>query len=326
MNMVRRPLIVALDDQPEGIRELMLGLKPEGFDLWFFGGDASDLQEKLSAADYVLVERDPLTAGQIAISKNLKLIQKCGRGMEGIDVPAAHRRGIPLCCTSGANSQATAELAVALMLAVYRRLCDVHSALKDGRWLKFEVRLTSHELHGKTVGLLGIGNVGRSVARIAGAGFGCNVLYNSHRRLGPEVEEELHMAYLPMDELLRRSDIVSLHLPLTPKTRGSIGARELALMRATSVLINTSRGPIVDEPALADALRRGTIAAAGLDVFEKEPPEPDNPLLKLDNVVLSAHCGGGTLETMTRVFQRAFRNIQRVERGEPLPEEDVIRA
>ncbi len=323
--MSQRPLILSLDEQPPEIADLMLRLKPPSFDLEFVGEGGAGLWERLPQADYVLIERARLTEAHLGAAKRLKLIQKCGRGVEEIDVAAAHRLGIPICCTSGANSQGTAELAIMLMLAASRQLCRVHSALREGRWLKFEVRLSSHEIHGKTVGLLGIGNVGKRVARILTAGFGCNVIYWSRRRLDPDLECELGIEYSSLDDLLRRSDIVSVHVPLTPETRGLVGAREFGLMKPSAILVNTSRGPIVDHDALVEALRGKVIACAALDVFDREPPDPADPLLRLENVVLSPHCGGGTVETMTRVFQRAFANIERTHLGEPLPEEDLVR-
>ncbi len=321
----RRPLILSIDDQPPKVRDLMEHLKPEGFDLLFPSANRLELLEQIARADYLLVERARLTDELLAAAHKVRLIQKCGRGVEDIDVAAVSRLGIPLCCTPGANSIGTAELTVALMLAVYRRLCTLHAALRGGRWLKFDARLSTYELRDKAVGIVGAGSVGQEVARILTRGFRSRVSYYSRRPLPPDVENDLSLVYRPLDRLLHESDIVSLHIPLTPETRHIINARRLAQMRPTAVLINTSRGAIVDEKALIEVLRDGTIAGAGLDVFEREPPDPSNPLLHLENVVLTPHCGGGTMESMRRVFARAFDNISRVERGEPLPQEDIIK-
>lgn len=322
--MNRRPLILSIDDQPPKIRDLMEQLKPEGFDILFPGANEPGLRENISRADYILVERARLTRDLLATARKVKLIQKCGRGVEEIDVAAVSRLGIPLCCTPGANAIGTAELTIALMLAVYRRLCELHTALREGQWLKFEARLSTYELHEKAVGILGVGSIGLEVARILTHGFRCRVSYFSRRSLPSEVENNLSLVRKPMDQLLRESDIVSLHIPLTGETRHIIGARELANMKPTSVLINTSRGAIVDERALVEALRENRIAGAGLDVFESEPPDQSNPLLQLRNSVLTPHVGGGTLESMSRVFARAFSNISKMERGEPLPQEDIV--
>jgi phosphoglycerate dehydrogenase-like enzyme len=177
----------------------------------------------------------------------------------------------------------------------------------------------------KTVGLFGGGSIGRAVAKRLHHGFECRVLYYDVCRLSPETEAALGMTYTPAEALLRQSDIVSLHVPLTPETRGMIGVKEFALMKATGVLINTSRGGVVDEPALIEALQKGIIAAAGLDVFAKEPPDRDNPLLQMDNVVVTPHNGGGTVDTMKRIVAHAFDNILKVERGEPLPVVDRVK-
>jgi phosphoglycerate dehydrogenase-like enzyme len=312
------------DDQPADMKEVMLALVPEGFDLRFNSGDRAEMMAELARADYLLVERCRVTDEILRGAPNLKLLQKCGRGVEIIDVAATQRLGIPLCCTSDANSDGTAELAVALMLAASRRLCFVHENLRQGKWIKFEMRRDAHELTGRTVGILGAGNVGRRVARIVSRGFNCRVLYNSRRRMPPEVEQDLGTIYCSQEDLLRQSDVVSVHLALTPETRHLIDAERLALMKPTAILVNTSRGLVVDEKALVEALKDGVIAAAGIDVFEKEPPDADNPLLKLPNVALSAHCGMGTVETISRVYGHAFGNIVKRENGEPLPEEDVI--
>lgn len=323
--MDNRPLILSIDDQPPKIRNLMERLKPDGFDLLFPGENRADLSEWLARADYLLVERATLNADLLGAARRLKLIQKCGRGVEEIDVEAVSRLGIPLCCTPGANAIGTAELTVTLMLAVYRQLCRVHAALREGRWLKFDVRLSSYELHGKTVGIVGMGSIGQEVARILTSGFRCRISYYSRHPLKPEVETSLSLSYSPLDHLLRESDIVSLHIPLTTETHHLINKHRLTQMKPTAVLTNTSRGAVVDEKALIEALRDGTIAGAGLDVFEIEPPDPSNPLLHLENVVLTPHCGGGTAESMKRVFARAFDNISRVERGEHPHQEDIVK-
>jgi phosphoglycerate dehydrogenase-like enzyme len=151
------------------------------------------------------------------------------------------------------------------------------------------------------------------------------VLYSDISRLPHETETALGMIHTPLEELLRQSDIVSVHVPLTPETRGLMGAKAFAMMKPTAILINTSRGGVVDEPALIEALQKGTIAGAGLDVFAKEPPDRDNPLLQMDNVVVTPHYGAGTVDTMKRIVGHAFDNILRVERGEPLPEADRVK-
>jgi phosphoglycerate dehydrogenase-like enzyme len=323
----RRPVVLCLDMLPAAMRELMAGQKPEGLDLVFV--DTSEEGEKIAKAreaDYILCSWTPVSGEVIEAAPRLKLIQKYGIGVDKIDLRAAARRGVPVCIAAGVNAVAVAETAITLMLAVYKRLCLAHNSLRAGQWLKWELRTGCYELWKKTVGLIGGGAVGRAVAKRLSQGFECRVLYYDLLRHPQDQEAALGMAYASMQELLRQSDVVSLHVPLTPETRGMMNASTFSLMKPTAVLINTARGGVVDEPALIAALRKKTIASAGLDVFAKEPPDRDNPLLQMDNVVVTPHNGGGTVDTMERVIGHCFQNVLRVERGEPLPEEDRVKA
>jgi phosphoglycerate dehydrogenase-like enzyme len=223
------------------------------------------------------------------------------------------------------NSVAVAETAITLMLAVYKRLCVAHNSLRNGQWLKWELRTGCYELWHKTVGLIGGGAIGRAVAKRLNHGFECRVLYTDLFRLAQETEKAMGMTFTSLEDLLREADIVSLHIPLLPETRGLIGAKAFAMMKPSAVLINTARGGVADEPALIEALQEKAIAGAGLDVFAKEPPDRDNPLLRMDNVVVTPHNGGGTVDTMKRIIGHGFDNIMRVERGEPLPEADRVK-
>ena len=324
--MANKPLVFCVDLLPGAMRDLVAGQKPAGVDLIF--AETAEETERVARAreaDFILCSWTPVSGQVIEAAPRLKLIQKYGIGVDKIDLAAAARRGIPVGIAAGVSAVAVAETAITLMLAVYRRLCLAHNSLRAGQWLKWELRTGCYELWQKTVGLLGAGHIGRAVAKRLSHGFECRVLYYDVSRLPQETEAALGMTYAPLDELLRQSDIVSLHLPLLPETRGLMDAKRFALMKPTAVLINTARGGVVDEPALIEALRNGTIAAAGLDVFAKEPPDRDNPLLQMENVVATPHNGGGTVDTMIRIFGHAFDNILRVERGEPLPEADRVR-
>lgn len=325
--MTRKPVVLCLDLLPPAMRELMAAQTPEGLDLLFI--ETPDEQEKIAKlreADHLLCSWTPVPGSLIEAAPGLKLIQKYGIGVDKIDLDAAARRGVPVCIAAGANAVAVAETAITLMLAVYKRLCVAHNSLRDGKWLKWELRTGCYELWQKTVGLIGGGNIGRAVAKRLAFGFECRVLYHDAFRLLPETEAAHGMTHVSMEELLRDSDIVSLHVPLTPETRGLIGAKALAMMKPSAVLINTSRGGVVDEPALIGALQKGVIASAGLDVFAQEPPDRGNPLLSMENVVTTPHNGGGTVDTMKRIVHHAFGNILRVERGEPLPAADRVNA
>jgi phosphoglycerate dehydrogenase-like enzyme len=324
--MERKPVVLCVDILPPAMRQLMAGQRPEGLDLVFAeAATEEDRITKARDADYILCSWTPVSGRVIEAGQKLRLIQKYGIGVDKIDLQVAARRGIPVCIAAGVNAVAVAETAITLLLAVYKRLCVAHNTLRAGQWLKWELRTGCYELWQKTVGLIGGGAIGRAVAKRLSHGFECRVLYYDVSRLPPETEAICGMVYTSLEELLRQSDIVSLHVPLTPETRGLIGEKTLAVMKPTAVLINTSRGGVVDEPALIAALQNGRIAAAGLDVFAKEPPDRDNPLLQMDNVVVTPHNGGGTVDTMKRIIGHAFGNILKVERGEPLPKADRVK-
>jgi phosphoglycerate dehydrogenase-like enzyme len=247
---------------------------------------------------------------------NLKLVQLLSAGYDRCDIEAARRAGVPICNNGGANSTAVAEHAILLMLAVCRRLIWQHSNVAAGRWrgnAVEDVRL--YELKGRTLGIIGLGTIGKKTARLAQA-FGMSVQYYDIVRLTEERADDLGVRFALFDEVLRTSDIVSLHVPLTRDTRHIIGAAQFRLMKPSAYLVNTCRGPVVDEPAMIEALTSGTIAGAGLDVFDQEPPPPNNPLFTLPNLVLSAHLAGPTWENQYTRFRNAFDNCQRVIRGE----------
>jgi phosphoglycerate dehydrogenase-like enzyme len=324
--MERNPIVLCVDILPPAMRELMASRKPEGLDLVF--AETATEEERVAKAreaDYILCSWTSISARVVEAGRKLRLIQKYGIGVDKIDLQAASRRGIPVCIAAGVNAVAVAETAITLMLAVYKRLCVAHNTLRAGQWLKWELRTGCYEMWQKTVGLIGGGAIGRAVAKRLSHGFECRVLYYDICRLPSETEATLGMVYATLEELLDLSDIVSLHIPLTAESRGLIGEKTLARMKPGAVLINTSRGGVVDEPALIAALQKGTLAGAGLDVFAKEPPDRDNPLLQMDNVVVTPHNGGGTVDTMQRIIGHAFENILKVERGEPLPEADRVR-
>lgn len=246
----------------------------------------------------------------------LKLFQLLSAGYDSCDIEAARRAGVPICNNGGANATAVAEHAMMLMLAVCRRLVWQHQSVAAGRWRgNAPGQAGLFELRGKTLGIVGLGTIGKKVARLAGA-FGMQVLYFDVRRLTEAEEDALNLRFRLLREVLRAADILSLHVPLTPATRHLIGAPELALMRPGAFLVNTCRGPVVDEAALTAALEGGALGGAGLDVFDQEPTPADNPLLRLPNVVLTPHLAGPTADNQQARFRNAFDNCQRVARGE----------
>ena len=256
-------------------------------------------------------------------AKRLRMIQKWGIGVDRIDVDAARRRGIALAITAGSNAAPVAELTLALMLAVYRRIAYVDRAMRQGLWPKAEMRETCFQIAGKTVGLVGFGNIGRMVARRL-SGFDAKVIYADARAADRETEVALGVSRVALPELLACSDIVSLHAPFTPQTARMIDAASIATMKQGAVLINTARGELVDERALYEALVAGKLRGAGLDAFDPEPPKPDNPLLRLDQVVVTPHAGGGVFDNVENVARHALGNIVRFLRGEPIAAADVI--
>jgi len=308
---------------PEVVAEIT-SCVPEEFEL--VATKTHDEQEKIviaTGADFILVGGVPLSAAVIAAAPKARLIQKWGIGVDKIDLKAAAARGIPVAITAGANSTPVAEHAIALMLAVYRRIPYVDRKLRQGIWLKSENRSVSYQINGKTVGIVGFGNIARQVARRVRA-FNAKVIYYDVVRPSPEVEAELGASYRPLNELLAQADIITLHTPLTPETRNLIDARAFSLMKPTAIVINTSRGPVIDEPALVEALKTGKIMAAGLDTFVKEPAEAGNPLFELENVVVTPHIAGGVMDNVANQARHCFGNMQKVLKGEPLSPADVI--
>lgn len=248
----------------------------------------------------------------------LKVIANYGVGFEHIDIAGASQRGIPVTNTPGVLTDATADLALALILATARRVVEGHRRVREGKFQYWAPLLfLGQEVSGKTLGIVGMGRIGKAVARRA-AGFGMKRLYHSRTRLSPAEEQELGVSLTPLDTLLREADFVTLHVPLTPQTRHLIGSRELEIMRPSAYLINTSRGPVVDEAALVAALRHGQIRGAGLDVYEKEP-ELCPGLADLENVVLLPHVGSATIETRTRMALMAAENLLAGLRGDIPP-------
>lgn len=249
--------------------------------------------------------------------RRLKLVQLVSAGYDRLDLAAFAERGIAVANNGGANAPAVAEHTLGLILMVLRRLHRLWENARSGRWREGLQGLECTELAGKTVGIVGLGRIGRQVAKRL-LGFDTLTLYHDIVPAPPEVERELRVRRVSLEELLERSDIVTLHVPLTPSTRRLIGERELARMKEGAVLINTGRGPVVDEEALYRALVEGRLAGAGLDVFAQEPTPPDNPLLRLENVVATPHLAGTSRETWVRTARFVFQNALRAVRGQPV--------
>jgi phosphoglycerate dehydrogenase-like enzyme len=274
--------------------------------------DDETFYRELPHADVIWHVLRPVSAEDLAKAVEVRLVHKLGAGVNTIDVDAATARGIAVANMPGANAPSVAEGTLLLMLAALRRLPELDRATRAGEGWPSDPTLgeTVRDIGGCTVGLVGYGNIAKQVERILVA-IGAEVLHTSTHDDGEPGWREL-------PALLADSDIVSLHLPLTDATRGLIGRDALALMKSDAILVNTSRGPIVDEEALVDALRSGGLAAAGLDVFSVEPVPADNPLLTLSNVVLTPHVTWYTADTMRRYLEFAVDNCERLRDGRDL--------
>ncbi|MCD6160045.1 MAG: D-glycerate dehydrogenase [Kosmotoga sp.] len=245
----------------------------------------------------------------------LKVISNCAAGYDNIDIKAAKERKIAVTNTPGIVSKATADIAMLLMLAVSRRLFEANNFLKAGKFQGWRFNLFQGiGLHRKILGIIGMGNIGREVARRA-IGFGMRVIYHNRHRI-PEAEERvLSASYYSLEDLLKTADIISLHVPLTPETYHLINKERLELLKPNAILINTARGPVIDEKALIKVLKERRIYGAGLDVFENEPYIPQE-LMELDNVVLLPHIGTATIETRQTMLIDAIQNMVKVFDGE----------
>jgi glyoxylate reductase len=261
---------------------------------------------------------DPIDAEFLEASPNLKLIAGFGVGYNHIDVKTATRLGIPVTNTPGVLAEATADIAWGLLMNVARRIGEGDRMIRANAWPGWgPLQLLGGDITGATLGLIGLGNIGRAMVPRA-KGFGMKVIYWNRTRLNPAEEELLGVTYASREAILMESDFVSLHVALVPETRHLISARELSLMKPSAYLINTTRGPVVDEQALISALKENRIAGAGLDVYEKEP-EVSPGLLPLENVVLAPHLGSATVGTRTKMGMLVVDNIEAYLQGKPLP-------
>ena len=275
------------------------------------------LRQGLSKAVAAIVTlTDRIDADTLASARELKVLANYAVGYNNIDLNAAQRRGIAVTNTPDVLTDATADLTWALLLAAARRLVEGDRLVRSGQWTGWTpTQLLGAAVAGSILGIVGMGRIGQAVARRA-AGFRMQVIYHSHRAV--DTPTGAHWACRDLPDLLRESDIVTIHVPLTPETRHLIGAPEFALMRRTAILINTARGPIVDESALVTALQEGTIAGAGLDVFEDEPKLHPH-LASLPQVVLLPHLGSATLATRVEMGMICLKNIEAILAGRPAP-------
>ncbi len=281
------------------------------------GASEAELKAAVLDVDVIVPWRAQPTADILRPARRLKLVQSLSAGVDLQWVSELAEFGLPVANNGGANSVAVAEHAVMLMIAVGRGLESQMQAVRAGRYRKglLERWDEAHEIASKRVGIVGLGHIGFNVARRL-SGWDCEVVYHDILPMSPERERAANATRVGFDELLRTCDIITLHTPLTPDTRGMIGRRELGFMKNTAVLVNTSRGAVIDEGALLDALRARSIKGAALDVTEAEPIPAGHPLLALDNVVLTPHAAMLAVESLEKALDFALRNAARVMEGE----------
>jgi D-3-phosphoglycerate dehydrogenase len=310
--MVRPRVLITEPIHPIGVERL--AREAEVINLPARPGESID--QHLPEVEAVVVRTAKLDATWMDRAPRLRIIAKHGVGVDNIDVDAANARGIVVTSTPGANAEAVAEHALTLMLVLARQIPASSRMLLDGKWGEARGTALSTDLQGKTLGLIGLGNIGGRLAEIARGGLGMRVLaYDPYAR--SERAAELGVELVPdLGPLLEAADVISIHTPLTPETRGIVDAAALRRMKPTTILINCARGGLVDENALLAALDAGELAGAGLDVFEEEPPLPDHPLLHHPKVVVTPHVAGGSKEARRLTAETLADDVLRVLHGQ----------
>lgn len=304
--------IVLLYEKIHADAVALLGQKAEI--LWARSLDEGSLLEQVPPVDGIIVRgRGKVTRRLMEAAPRLKVIGRHGIGLEHIDLQASNELGIVVVNTPGTEVESVAEHCVGLMIVLARRMLQADQALRAGDW-QARYRLTGDELHGKVLGIVGFGRIGQRVATMCRAALAMPVIYYDVVD-APQTQAQLEARRVPLDELLQAADVVSLHVPLLPETRGLIGREAFRRMRRGALLINTCRGAVVDQAALVEALQEGWIAGAGLDVFDPEPLPPDSPLLRLQNVVLTPHVAAYTKEGLLHMAMSVVNDVLAVLEG-----------
>jgi phosphoglycerate dehydrogenase-like enzyme len=317
--------VLILSPLPEDAARMLIGAKVSTSELedvsivTYKGAQKSDLIQAVADADVIIgdyANNVAMDADVMRAAKRCILIQQPSTGYQHIDVEAAAREGIPVANTAGANTFAVAEHALMLILACLKKLLLANEKTKRAEWAQDEMPLHGvFELWGKTLGIIGMGRIGKEVARRAKP-FGPRLVYCDVERLSAELESSLELTCLSLDEVIAQSDAITIHTPLTPETTNLINAERIARMKPNVIIVNVSRGAIVDEAALAKALKDKRIQGAGLDVFADEPISPKNPLLDAPNVILTPHIAGATNESRARIIDMTIDNVVSMLRGQ----------
>ena len=306
----------AQDHVYDMIREVM----PSGFELVTLeSDDEKERLKKIAAAQIVIVAATALTRPHINAAKRLELVHHQGVGYQDtVDVEALRQRGLPLVLTPQGTTTPVAEMAIFLMLAALRRLTFADSELRQGRWHINSLRPVSRNLKGRMIGYIGMGRIGQATAALAQAFGAAGLYYDPIETIRRQQAEALGLRCAPIDDVIEQAEIVTLHIPSSPEVQHLIDAGVIARMKPGAIIINTARGMLVDEAALYEGLKSGHLGGAGLDVFEVEPPRPDNPLLGLPNVVVTPHISGGTRDAFQTKMKAIFDNIGRYYNGREL--------
>lgn len=296
--------------------EIIKSAVPDGFELEMLESvSQQELEGKVKEADYLLVSgRLKINRTVLENAQNIKMIQRTGVGLDSIDLEYIRNHNVPFYVNKGVNAQSVAEHTILLMLASLRNLVEINENTKRGIWKKQAQGVCTHELCGKTVGLIGMGAIGRKVAGMLKA-FGAEVLYNDVSKMKQEDENTLGIKFSTREEIIEKSDIISLHCPLTDDTRHMINDRTVNKMKNAVILINTARGGLIDEAALINGIKNGKIAGAGIDVYEKEPVD-NSEVLNLQNVITTPHIGGVTYDSFYQMMYQAMRNIEMFDKGQ----------
>jgi phosphoglycerate dehydrogenase-like enzyme len=321
-----KKVVLVLSPLPGQVIEALLAASAAGEDIGeveavkFEGESKQELIEAVGRADVIVGDytyHHEMDAQVMAAAAPCILIQQPSVGYQHLDVDEAARVGIPVANAAGANAISVAEHTIMGALSCLKKLTLQQEKMRQGQWAQDE--MADHgvfELYGKTLGIIGLGQIGKQVAERARP-FGCRILYYDLARAGEEVEAELSVSFRELDALVAESDILCLHIPLTPDTRNMINAARVASMKQGAILVNVARGEVIDEDAVAAALKEGRLAGAVIDVFSEEPVPPDNPLLDCPNTVLTPHTAGATNESRLRIINVAMGNIVKVLKGEP---------
>lgn len=315
--MKENTLKILLTNHYEGKpAEIIKSAVPDGFELEMLESvSQQELEGKVKEAEYLLVSgRLKINRTVLGNAQNIKMIQRTGVGLDSIDLEYIRNHDIPFYVNKGVNAQSVAEHTILLMLASLRNLVEINENTKRGIWKKQAQGVCTHELCGKTVGLIGMGAIGRKVAGMLKA-FGAEVLYNDVSKMKQEDENALGIKFSTREEIIEKSDIISLHCPLTDDTHHMINDRAVNKMKNGVILINIARGGLIDEAALINGIKNGKIAGAGIDVYEKEPVD-NSEVLNLQNVITTPHIGGVTYDSFYQMMYQAMRNIEMFDKGQ----------